>query len=520
MFNFPMLSAHAPLDFVVNFPLFSIILAFVGVVICSLVNNKIARLVTLLIEGIVAVLNLILMFYMLKHKGYIDFAMGHFGAPIGNAIRIGTLEALLTCVFSLVMIGAVLGGDKHLKRDIPEQKLHFFYVLFNLILVALTALIYTNDIFTGYVFLEIATLASIGITMIRDQGRSTIAAVRYMIFNLVGSGLFLIGIVVLYDLTGYLSIENIATAVTKIAQIKELQIPLYISFGLVITGLSIKSGLFPFHFWMPDAYGGATPTSSSILSGIVTKGYLFLLIKVIYRMFTIEVLRQTHILETLFVLGVLGMIVGSFNAINQKSIDRMTAFSSAAQIGYIFMGIGLSCYIGINNAKNLAFIAFVFHILTHCVTKSLLFISTGGLVKSAGGAKKFRNLRGIGRVDKLSAATYSVGALSMIGFPLFAGFISKYFFVSASLEITIPTWMKVFAILALIISTVLNAIYFVRTMLTIYLRKEEDNTFVSEVKYKPTYVIGVLSLSAINIFLGVGSTLIVDIINKGFHLFV
>ncbi|MBQ8206421.1 MAG: sodium:proton antiporter, partial [Bacilli bacterium] len=205
MFNFPLLSAHAPLDFVVNFPLFSIILAFVGVVVCSLVNNKIARLVTLLIEGIVATLNLILMFYMLKHEGYIDFAMGHFGAPIGNAIRIGTLEALLTCVFSLVMIGAVLGGDKHLKRDIPEQKLHFFYVLFNLILVALTALIYTNDIFTGYVFLEIATLASIGITMIRDQGRSTIAAVRYMIFNLMGSGLFLIGITLLYDWTGYLS---------------------------------------------------------------------------------------------------------------------------------------------------------------------------------------------------------------------------------------------------------------------------------------------------------------------------
>lgn len=512
-------------DIINAFPLLSIIVCFVGAVLSSFSKRKVAFIISITVCSLVILLTSFVLAFTLKTNESIIYTMGHFGPTedgirICNEIRVGPLEAFLAIFFATILMLVIISGKVFQDEDINHKKQNLYYVMMCLILVSNVSLLYTNDIFTGFVFIEVSTLASCGCLMVKEKGPTILSTVRYMIFNLVGSGLFLIGIVVLYDLTGYLSIENIATAVTKIAQIKELQIPLYISFGLVITGLSIKSGLFPFHFWMPDAYGGATPTSSSILSGIVTKGYLFLLIKVIYRMFTIEVLRQTHILETLFVLGVLGMIVGSFNAINQKSIDRMTAFSSAAQIGYIFMGIGLSCYIGINNAKNLAFIAFVFHILTHCVTKSLLFISTGGLVKSAGGAKKFRNLRGIGRVDKLSAVTYSVGALSMIGFPLFAGFISKYFFVSASLEITIPTWMKVFAILALIISTVLNAIYFVRTMLTIYLRKEKDNTFVSEVKYKPTYVIGVLSLSAINIFLGVGSTLIVDIINKGFHLFV
>ena len=100
----PLLSSgHGPLNIIVNFPLFSIILAFVAVVVCSLVNRKVARAVTLCVEGVVAILNVILMFYMYKHEGYIDFAMGHFGAPIGNAIRIGTLEALLTSAFSLVL---------------------------------------------------------------------------------------------------------------------------------------------------------------------------------------------------------------------------------------------------------------------------------------------------------------------------------------------------------------------------------------------------------------------------------
>ena len=106
-------SGHEPLNIIVNFPLFSIILAFIGVVICSLVDRKIARVVTISIEGIVGVLNLILVFYMHNYAdGYIDFAMGHFGAPIGNAIRIGALEAVIASIFSTVMIGAILGGNK------------------------------------------------------------------------------------------------------------------------------------------------------------------------------------------------------------------------------------------------------------------------------------------------------------------------------------------------------------------------------------------------------------------------
>ena len=183
---FTFLSVHEPYHIAVNFPLFSIILAFIGVIVASLTNRKVARAVTLIIEAIVAALNICLVFYMHGYDGYIDYAMGHFAGPIGNAIRIGQLEAIICSIFAIVMICSVLGGDKHLKRDIPESKINYFYVLFNLILVALTALIYTNDIFTGFVFLEIATLSSVGITMIRDQGRSTIAAIRYLIFNLVG----------------------------------------------------------------------------------------------------------------------------------------------------------------------------------------------------------------------------------------------------------------------------------------------------------------------------------------------
>lgn len=500
-------SAHGPLHIIVNFPLFSIILAFIGVVVASLTKRTIARTTTLIIETIVCILNFVLVFYMHNYEGgYIEFAMGHFAAPIGNEIRIGALEAILASVFSFVMICCVLGGDKHLKRDIPESKINYFYVLFNLILVALTALIYTNDIFTGYVFLEIATLASVGITMIRDQGRSTVAAIRYMIFNLLGSGLFLMGITILYDWTGYLSMTYIRDQVSSVVSAGNMGPLVTITFALVTIGLAIKSGLFPFHFWMPDTYGSSTTAAKGVLSGLISKGYIILLIKMIYRTFGIENVLNTRLVIILFILGVTGMIVGSYNAIKQKNINKMIAFSSAAQIGYIYMGIGLGTTIGL--------MAAFFHILVHAITKPLLFIS-GSRLEDASKSREFTDLKGAGYRDKLAGAVFTIGSLSMVGFPITAGFISKVLFASSSFRNNTTMMFIIFA--ALIISTILNAIYFIHTVVTIYSRNEEHY------QYKPTkdipFTISTVLLVALNILLGVIPATVVHVITHGISNF-
>lgn len=500
-------SNHGPLHIIANFPLFSIILAFIGVVIASLTNRKVARATTLIIEGIVMVLNVILIFYMHDYEGgYIEYAMGHFAAPFGNEIRIGALEAILASVFAFVMICCVLGGDKHLKRDIPESKINYFYVLFNLILVALTSIIYTNDIFTGYVFLEIATLASVGITMIRDQGRSTIAAIRYMIFNLLGSGLFLIGITLLYDWTGYLSMSFIHTKVTEVVANGNMDPLVTITFALVTIGLAIKSGLFPFHFWMPDTYGSSTTAAKGVLSGLISKGYIILLVKMIYRTFGVENVKTTNLLTILFVLGVAGMIIGSYNAIRQKNINKMIAFSSAAQIGYIYMGIGLGTTIGL--------MAAFFHVLVHAITKPLLFIS-GSRLEDASKSREFSDLKGAGYRDKLAGIIFSVGSLSMVGFPVTAGFISKVLFASSAFRN--DSVMMYVTFFALIISTVLNAIYFIHTMITIYSRNEEHY------QYKPVrdipFVTSTILMVALNILLGVIPATVVHVLTHGISNF-
>ena len=484
-------------DIILTFPLFSIIACFFGAVLCSFTNKNVAKIISILVSVVVCVLSSIVCVYCVKEDRSFIYTMGHFGPNedgirICNEIRFGPLESFLCAFFAVILLLSNLAGSQFQRYDIADNRRNLYYVMMCLIMVSFTALTYTNDIFTGFVFIEISTLASCGCLMVKDKGPTILSTVRYMIFNLVGSGLFLIGIVITYNITGYLSIENIASAFKEMGT---LTVPAIVSMTLVITGLAIKSGLFPFHFWMPDAYGCATPTSSSLLSGMVTKGYILLLIKVIYRMFTYEVLAQTEILTILFILGVIAMVVGSINAIHQTSINRMIAFSSAAQIGYIFMGIGLS--------EELALIAAIFHILTHAVIKPLLFTTGEHLSLVADSSEKFRNLRGAGRVAKFSGFAFSVGCLSMVGIPLFAGFISKFNFLSAAINGDMATWMKAFAIIALITSTVLNAIYFLRTMITIFLPLPSER---KEVVF-------------LNFALGIASTFFLDIIIQGLKLF-
>ncbi len=226
----------------------------------------------------------------------------------------------------IVMLCSVLGGWRFLSMDLDNSKINLYFTLINLMTAALLSLVWTNDIFSGYVFLEITTLTSCGILIVREIGRTTLAAVRYMILNLLGSGLFLLGVVLLYDITGHLLMMNMKAALTELAA-DPANIPVIsLAVGILTIGLAIKSGLFPFHFWMPDTYGWATPTSASVLSSLVSKGYIFLLIKIYWRAVGLDVIQALPVSKVLFVLGLCGMVFGSVSALRANNINRMVAF--------------------------------------------------------------------------------------------------------------------------------------------------------------------------------------------------
>jgi len=500
------------MDFVRNFPFMSIILSLFSGPLSSILSGKWAKRVNTAVIVIIGIMSACVLGYVTGTGEEFIYYMGHFPAPWGNEIRVGELEAFMALFFCIIMFLCMLGGARERLAQIEDSKQNLYYIMVNLLLCSLLALIYTNDLFTAYVFVEINTISACGLIMIRQNGRTFEAAIRYMIMSLLGSGLLLLGICFLYSVTGHLLMSNIRQQVQLLAATGEYHIPLLVALSLMSVGLAIKSALYPFHSWLPDAYGYSTVSSAAILSSLVSKGYIFLLIKIFYRVIGFDIVCDSKVIHVLYVFGILGMIMGSVSAIQEDSIRRMIAYSSVAQIGYIYMGLGLGTEAGV--------VASVYHVLSHAATKSLLFVAASGLTDASGGKVRFKNLRGAGFRHKLAGIAFTVGSLSMVGLPMFSGFISKLLFSQEAVghnHKMLPT------LIALAISTVLNAVYFMKTVITIYMPPAEGTEAAEgrniTIREQPGKSAALICFIILNLILGLSSEPVIHLIETGLEMF-
>ena len=503
------------MEFVRNFPFFSILLSLGSGVLTSIMNKTVARIWNKFVMLACMIMSGILFVYLIGTGESFTFMMGHFPAPWGNEIRAGMLEAGMAFFFCIVMFLSIIGGQKHIDEEIEETKINIYYIMINLLLSSLLALIYTNDLFNAYVFIEINTIAACGLIMIRQNGRTIEAATRYMIMSSLGSGLLLMGLSILYDITGHLLMSNIKESIAVIYPQGTYNVPLISAIGMICVGLAIKSALYPFQTWLPDAYGYSTVSSAAILSSLVSKGYIFILIKIFYRVVGNNVIVDSKIINIFFIFGLIGMIMGSINAIQEHDIRRMIAFSSVAQIGYIYMGLGLGTTVGM--------VASIFHILSHASSKSLLFMAASGLTDESGGSKKFKDLTGSAYRNPIAGIAFSVGACSMVGIPMFSGFISKLLFAQAAVQNSLGKMLP--TLICLAISTVLNAIYFMKTVILIYTPvhpnsiKHDSANINNWLTGKALYNTALVLMVALNIILGCFSEPIVKWIETGLGIF-
>jgi multicomponent Na+:H+ antiporter subunit D len=447
----------------------------------------------------------VLLIYLWQTGESFVFSMGHFPAPWGNELRAGIFEALMATLVAVVMTLSLLAGRERIFTDILKARRGLYYLFCELLLCSLLAMIYTNDIFTAYVFIEINTLAACAIVVAKDTPETVFSTIRYLFMSLLGSGFFLLSIVFLYTITGYLSMPNILAEMNRLAVTGEYALPIIVIVLLISMSLAVKSALFPFHTWLPSEHGSATTASSAILSGIVLKGYVILLLKIFYRVFGLTFIHRLRVADVLFVFGLLGMIAGSIFAIRERDIKRMLAYSSVAQVGYIFMGIGLSTALGM--------VAACYHILAHAVTKPLLFCAADGLIDVSGHSKNIFEMKGAGRRNFLAGIGFMVGALSMVGIPLFSGFVSKFFFAVGSLgnpNKMIPTLM------VLVLSTILNAMYYLPVLVTIYMGDPAARFHRTErIKNTKGYRLAMMAFVILNFVLGIHYSSIIRMIEHG-----
>jgi multicomponent Na+:H+ antiporter subunit D len=462
-------------------------------------NNKAIKILSLSSGVVAAVMSIISLLFILNDGPYF-YRIGHFDAPVGIEFRIGIIEGMMAVLFTFVTLMVVWYSIYSIDKEINKTRVPLYYLLINILVGSLLGVIYTNDIFNAFVFIEVGTLASCGIIVVKDKKENIMATMKYLIMSCLGSGLVLMGIAYIYSMTGQLNMSYIHREIMNVYP----QYPraILISLGLFTIGLGVKSAMFPLHNWLPDAHSSAPSSSSALLSSLVLKAFALLLIKVLYRVFGSEIIMQYQILRVILILGSLGMIMGSVLAIFQKDIKRVIAYSTVAQMGYIFMGIGLGTELGL--------VVAIFHIIGHAVTKSALFLSVGSIIEQTG-HKNLQKLRGIGHEMPVILSLFSIGALSMIGIPMLPGFVSKWNFSLVAIG------QEELALIGVIlISSLLNAVYYFPIIVNGFFGDENLEGRVIITDRKPLReLFPIIVLTIVMFFLGTASKGVIELIKIG-----
>lgn len=505
MVNTFYLVAHstAPPVFIKLFPLLVIVgLMLMAFVMPLIKKKKIIFGLPLFVLGVFTALSIWNLFYVHENGTYI-FDIGHFSAPFGIALKIGPVESLIALLFLVVDLMITWYGYFSLEKEIKTNRLAFFQTLNALLLASLLGIVFTNDIFNGFVFLEVSTLAACGIIVVKDKKTNIKAGLKYLILSSLGSGLVLMGIAFVYSLSGQLSIDYIHEALVQ--NIDGRHNTVLTSVILFTIGLGIKGAMFPLHIWLPDAHSSAPSPSSAILSALVIKAPVLFLIKIYYHVYGAQIIHETVILDLVLLFGVLGMLVGSLFARSQKELKRMIAFSSVAQMGYIFFAIGLGNTLGLVMA--------VYHIVAHALTKSSLFLAAGSFIEQTG-HKHIDDFKGIGKEMPVTLGIFTVSALSMIGIPVLPGFISKWNLAMASIETG-----KIWLLIVLLASSLLNASYYFPIIINGYFGEDNLDGKVFLAKSKPiVHLVPLIILTVLMVLAGFFSGNIINYINQGIYL--
>ncbi len=374
----------------------------------------------------------------------ISYAAGGWLAPWGIEVVIDSFSAFILVVISFISLLILFYSTTSLQTEVAHNAIGWYYTIFLLLVAAMMGMATTHDLFNMYVFIEVTGISACALVLAKNTKMATDAAFKYLLLATVGSGFVLFGIALLYLITGNLNITFVAEEFSKVYTQYPFLIWTVLSFFLV--GFGIKSALFPLHLWLPDAHSSAPTTSSAILSGLVVKAYIVALIKFYYLIFGFDLLNQIYIRHLILVMAASAILFGSMFAFAQLDIKRRLAYSSVAQIGYIFLGIGLG------GATGMA--AGILHIFNHAVMKACLFLAAGAIYYQTG-KKQVNKLQGLGYEMPITIGAFSIAALSMIGLPLFSGFISKWYLAQGSIEAGMPLFVGL-----IILSGLLNASYF------------------------------------------------------------
>lgn len=374
-----------------------------------------------LVSLLTATVSLALLWYVYS-EGVVSYSLGGWEAPWGIEYRVDLLNAFVLVILSVVSLLVLAGGRRSMQAEVEDSRQPYFWSLYLLCLAGLLGITATGDAFNVFVFLEISSLASYALIAIGRDRRALWSSFQYLIMGTIGATFILISIGLMYMMTGTLNMADLAIRLPEVADSRTI----YAAYAFFVVGVCLKLALFPLHLWLPNAYSYAPSIVTAFLAASATKVAVYLLIRFSFSVFGVEFSLSVVPLQKVFlVLGFAGVFVASAIAFFQENLKRMLAYSSVAQIGYMIVGFSLGSASGVT--------ASLIHLFNHALMKGALFMALAAVALRIGGTE-LKQLAGLRYRMPWTSTALVVGGLSLVGVPLTAGFVSKWYLVSAALE--------------------------------------------------------------------------------------
>lgn len=477
-----------------HLPILQVIIPLLAAPLCLIIKQE--KLVWFF-ATIVSVLTLLISFELLaqvKSQGTLIYQLGGWEAPVGIEYRIDYLSAYVLILVSLMASLVLIGTHQSISKEIPADKQTLFYVAFLLCFAGLLGIVATADAFNVFVFLEISSLATYTLIGFGRDRRALWASYQYLIMGTIGATFILIGIGMMYMMTGTLNMHDLAQRLPEV----EGTYTIFTAFAFFIVGVCLKLALFPLHLWLPNAYAFAPSVVTAFLAATATKVAIYVLFRFVFNVFGVKFsLTHMPLSEIFMVLGLCGVFAASIVAIFQSNIKRLFAFSSVAQVGYIILGFSVGSPAGMQ--------ASLMHVFNHALMKGAIFMAIAGMFYHVG-SSQLDNFKGIGKRMPLTSAALVIGGLSLIGVPLTVGFISKWYLIVALLQ---KGWWPVVGLVLL--GSLLAVVYVWKFVEVAYFQVPDGGAQV-KIKEAPfSIVVPTFLLAFANVYFGLQTDFVINV---------
>ncbi|HNQ87442.1 MAG TPA: proton-conducting transporter membrane subunit, partial [Verrucomicrobiota bacterium] len=375
--------------------------------------------------------------------------VGGWSAPLGIDLRADGLAVLMLAITSLIASAVTLYARRYFLAGHDTGALHrerYFWPLFLFLWTGLNALFLTADLFNLYVTLELLGLAAVILVALGGGREALAAAMRYLWVSLSASLFYLLGVALVYGQCATVDLPSLAARAQPGPT-------LGVALALMTGGLIAKAALFPLHFWLPPAHANAPTPVSALLSALVVKGPFTILLRLWFEAF--PGFLTPAVAQGFGVLGSAAILWGSVHALVQPRLKLLVAYSTVAQLGYLFLLFPLAAG---REGGFLGWSGGLIFLGAHACAKAAMFLSAGNILQAAG-HDRIKDLEGLTQGVPLSAFAFGLAGLSLVGLPPSSGFAGKWLLLGAGLAQ--GQWWWVAVILA---GSLLAAAYVIRVL--------------------------------------------------------